>query len=108
MTQEQQPPVNQYADNSQSANQGIPQTSTLAVIALVIAVISWFFLPIITGIIAIILAIVARKKIVASAGAITGKGLATAALIISLISTISWIVFLIVWFSAMFAGLPKS
>jgi hypothetical protein len=58
------------------------RTSTLATIALVLGVISWFLVPFIAAIGAIILGHMARTEIRRSAGQVSGDGLALAGLIL--------------------------
>ena len=54
-------------------------TSSNAVIALILAVVSWAFCPIISAIVALIFAHQASKEIEASGGRVQGRGLVTAA-----------------------------
>ena len=63
-----------------------PQTSTSAIIALVLSIISWTFCPLITSIVAIVLAYQADKEIRNSGGKVTGQGLSFAAKIIAWIN----------------------
>jgi len=63
-----------------------PQTSTSAIIALVLSILSWTFCPLITAIIAIVLAYQADKEIRNSGGKVTGQGLSFAAKIIAWIN----------------------
>lgn len=63
-----------------------PQTSTSAIIALVLSIVSWTFCPLITSIIAIVLAYQADKEIRNSGGKVTGQGLSFAAKIIAWIN----------------------
>ena len=63
-----------------------PQTSTSAIIALVLSIVSWTFCPLITSIVAIVLAYQADKEIRNSDGRVTGQGLSFAAKIIAWIN----------------------
>jgi hypothetical protein len=54
----------------------------MAVISLISGIISWFLLPVIGGIIAVITGHMAKKEIRESMGRLTGDGLATAGLIL--------------------------
>ena len=63
-----------------------PQTSTSAIIALVLSIVSWTFCPLITAIVAIVLAYQADKEIRQSGGKVTGQGLSFAAKIIAWIN----------------------
>jgi uncharacterized membrane protein len=63
-----------------------PQTSTNAIVALVLSIVSWTVCPLITSIVAIILAYQADKEIRNSDGKVTGQGLSFAAKIIAWIN----------------------
>ena len=67
-----------------------PETSTNAVIALVLAIVSWVVCPIIPAIVALFLANTATKEIAASGGRKTGEGLVTASKIVSWINIGVW------------------
>lgn len=56
---------------------GQPQTETKAVIALVLAIAAYTFVPFIAAIAAIVLARMAKRDIEASGGRLTGAGMAT-------------------------------
>lgn len=58
------------------------QSSTLAVVSLISGIISWFALPVIGGIVAVITGHMARREIRESMGRLTGDGLATAGLVL--------------------------
>ncbi|HOM67082.1 MAG TPA: DUF4190 domain-containing protein [Brevefilum fermentans] len=58
------------------------QTSTMAVISLISGIASFFILPLLGAILAIILGYSAKKEIAQSGGALTGEGLATWGLIL--------------------------
>ncbi len=64
----------------------LPRTSTNAIVALVLSIVSWTFCPLITSIVAIILAYQADKEIRSSGGTVTGQGLSFAAKIIAWIN----------------------
>ena len=55
------------------------QTSTSAIVALVLAIVSFVAFPLVPAIVALILARNADEEIAASAGRVTGRGLASAA-----------------------------
>lgn len=74
-----------------------PQASSNAIVALVLAIASWFVLPVIAAIAALILASKATKEIRASNGWLTGEGMALAAKVISWINiAVSIVVVLII------------
>ena len=60
----------------------MPQTSNLAVIALILGIVSWVFLPFIGAIGAVITGHMGRREVQASGGRLTGDGLALAGLIL--------------------------
>ena len=60
-----------------------PTTSTNAVIGLILAIVSWVICPIITAIVALVLARSSDKEITASQGRVDGSGLNTATRIIA-------------------------
>lgn len=77
-----------------------PQTSANAIAALVLSIVSWTFCPLITAIIAIVLAYQADKEIRNSEGRVTGQGLSFAAKIIAWINigvSVALIVLLVVF-----------
>ena len=59
-----------------------PQTSTLAIISIVMGILSWVALPVIGAIAAVITGHMARNEIKNSLGQLTGDGLATAGLVL--------------------------
>ena len=63
-----------------------PQTSSDAIIALILAVASWLVCPIVPAIVALVFAARADREIRASGGAIAGLGLSTAAKIVAWIN----------------------
>lgn len=58
------------------------QSSTMAVVSLISGIISWFLLPVIGGIVAVITGHMAKREIRESMGRLTGDGLATAGLVL--------------------------
>jgi hypothetical protein len=62
--------------------QPVQQTSTLAIVSLITGIATWIFLPIIGALIAVITGHMAKTQIRASAGRLTGSGLATAGLVL--------------------------
>lgn len=67
---------------SQAPGQEIIQTSTLAIVSLVTGILSWFLLPIIGAVIAVITGHMARNEIRRSNGMLAGDGMAVAGLIL--------------------------
>lgn len=66
-----------YQSNNQNSPQGYGQrTSTLAILSLIAGIASYFIIPLIGAIAAIIMGGLAKKEIRESAGAITGLGMA--------------------------------
>jgi hypothetical protein len=61
------------------------QTSTMAIVSLIAGIATWVFLPIIGAIVAIITGHMSKNEIRASAGRLTGDGLATAGLVLGYI-----------------------
>jgi len=57
------------------------ETSTLAIVSLVSGIVSWFLLPILGAIIAVITGHMAKREIRDSQGRLTGDGMATAGLV---------------------------
>lgn len=60
----------------------VPQTSTLAIVSLVSGIVTWFLVPIIGAITAIITGHMAKKEIRKSDEQLSGDGLATAGLVL--------------------------
>jgi len=71
-------------------------TSTNAVIAFVLSILSWAVCPIIPAIVALVLAASAQKEIAAGQGRVQGGGLVTAAKIISWINIGFWAALLVI------------
>ena len=71
-------------------------TSSNAIVALILAVISWAVCPIIPAIVALVLAANASKEIAASGGRIEGQGLVTAAKVVSWVNIGLWAAILVV------------
>jgi len=59
-----------------------PQTSNMAIVSLIAGIVSWFMLPVLGAIVAVITGNMAKKEIRASAGLLTGDGMATAGLVL--------------------------
>jgi hypothetical protein len=72
------------------------QTSSNAIVALILAVVSWAVCPIIPAIVALVLAASAAKEIAASGGRIQGQGLVTAARIVSWVNIGIWAAVLVI------------
>jgi hypothetical protein len=75
------PPQQPQSPYQQSYNPA-PQNSTMAIISLISGIVSWFLLPLIGAIVAIITGHMAKNEIKASNGQIGGNGMATAGLIL--------------------------
>ena len=63
-------------------NTSVPQTSTLAIISLVLGILGWVMLPLLASIGAIITGHMARAEIRRSQGQISGDGLAIGGLVL--------------------------
>jgi len=83
-----------------------PQPSGLAIASLAISLVSWFILPVIGGIVAVILGHSARNVIRRSNGEMSGGGMALAGLIIGYIQIVivSIAVLCVFYFIAAFAS----
>ncbi len=73
-----------------------PQTSSNAIIALILAIVSWAVCPIIPAIVALVLASSAAKEIEASGGRVQGAGLVTASRIVSWVNIGLWSAMLVI------------
>jgi hypothetical protein len=62
------------------------QTSSLAVVSLVSGIVSWFLLPLIGAIVAVITGHMAKREIRESMGRLTGDGMATVGLVLGYIN----------------------
>lgn len=78
------------------AGPAVPQTSSNAIVALILAVVSWAVCPIIAAVVALVFASMAAKEIAASGGRVQGQGLVTAARIVSWINIGIWAAILVV------------
>ena len=58
------------------------QTSTMAIVSLISGILSWFLLPFIAAIVAVVTGHMAKNEIKKSSGMVTGNGMATAGLIL--------------------------
>jgi hypothetical protein len=67
-----------------------PPTSSNAIIAFVLSIVSWAVCPIVPAIVALVLAASAQREIAAGQGRVQGGGLVTAAKIISWINIGFW------------------
>jgi hypothetical protein len=72
------------------------RTSGKAIAALVLGIVSIFIFGFIAGLIAIILAVLARKEIDADPS-LGGRGLATAGLVLGIVGIVLWALVLVVW-----------
>lgn len=70
---------------SQYTPQPMAQTSTLAIVSLVSGIVSWFLLPLIGAVVAVITGHMARREIRESLGALTGDGMAMVGMILGYI-----------------------
>jgi hypothetical protein len=57
----------------------------MAIVSLISGIVSWFLIPVIAAIVAVITGHMAKKEIKSSAGMISGNGMATAGLILGYI-----------------------
>jgi hypothetical protein len=57
-------------------------TSTMAIVSLISGIVSWFLLPFIAAVVAVITGHMAKNEIKKSAGMVSGNGMATAGLIL--------------------------
>lgn len=73
-----------------------PGTSSNAIVALVLAIISWVVCPIVPAIVALIFANMADKEIQASGDSVQGKGLVTASKIVSWINIGLWAAMIVI------------
>lgn len=73
-----------------------PQTSSSAIVALVLAIASWVVCPLILAIIALVFASKADREIASAGGAMQGGGLSTAAKILSWINIGLYVAILVV------------
>jgi hypothetical protein len=62
-----------------------PTTSTLAIVSLISGIVSWFLIPFIAAVAAVITGHMAKNEIKKSNGTIGGNGLATAGLVLGYI-----------------------
>jgi hypothetical protein len=80
------------------------QTCTAATVSLVFGILSWFLLPIIGAIVAVIAGHMARGEIRRSNGALDGDGMATAGLVLGWLH-LAFIVLAFMLFVLFFGGL---
>ncbi len=85
-----------YPPPGYAAAPAAPQTSSNAIIALILAIVSWAVCPIIPAIVALVLASSAAKEIEASGGRTQGAGLVTASRIVSWVNIGLWAAILVV------------
>jgi hypothetical protein len=104
------PPPQGYPPQGYGGYQGAQQTSSRAIIALVLAIGSFVVFPLIPAIIALVLASGARDEIDGSGGRVTGDGLVTAAKVVAWINiglSVAGVLFAIAAF-ALFASVGFS
>lgn len=89
-----QAPVGQLAGGQLAGGQQqfvtAPQTSSNAIVALVLSITSWVVCPIIFAIVALVFANMGSKEIKASGGRVTGEGLVTGAKVVAWINIGLW------------------
>lgn len=73
-----------------------PQTSSNAIVALVLSITAWFVCPIIFAIVALVFANMGSKEIKSSGGRITGDGLVTGAKVVAWINIGLWAALLLI------------
>lgn len=83
-----------------------PETESKAIIALVLSIVSFFLLPVLPAIAALVLASSSKRDIEASGGRLGGEGMVTAAKVISWINIGMWV--LIALFFVLFLGIFAS
>ena len=59
-----------------------PRNSTMAIVSLISGIVSWFLLPFVAAVVAVITGHMAKNEIKKGNGMITGNGMATAGLIL--------------------------
>jgi len=74
------------------------RSSGKAVAALVLGLVGLFLFGVVTGILAVIFAVLAKKDISLQPG-LGGSGMATAGLILGIIDIVGWAIWLIAWAS---------
>jgi hypothetical protein len=60
----------------------VTRNSTMAIVSLISGIVSWFLIPFIAAVVAVITGHMAKNEIKKSAGMISGNGMATAGLIL--------------------------
>jgi hypothetical protein len=75
------------------------RTSGKAIAALVLGIVSLFIFGVIAGVIAVVLAVQARKEIDADPS-LGGRGMATAGLVLGIIGIVLWALVLLLWVSS--------
>lgn len=85
-----------YPPAGYAAAPAAPQTSSNAIISLILAIVSWAVCPIIPAIVALVLASSAAKEIEASGGRVQGAGLVTASRIVSWVNIGLWSAMLVI------------
>ena len=60
----------------------VTRNSTMAIVSLISGIVSWFLIPFIAAVVAVITGHMAKNEIKKSAGMVTGNGMATAGLIL--------------------------
>jgi hypothetical protein len=80
-------PINKETemDQNYSPLPPAPTTSTLAIVSLISGIVSWFLIPFIAAVAAVITGHMAKNEIKKSNGTIGGNGLATAGLVLGYI-----------------------
>jgi len=73
-----------------------PQTSSNAIVALVLSITSWVICPIIFAIVGLVFANMGSKEIKASGGRVTGEGLVTGAKVIAWINIGLWAALIVI------------
>lgn len=81
------------------------KTSTNAIVALILAIASWVFCPIVPAIIALVLAHLSDKEVAASGGLVTGAGLSLSAKIVAWVNIGVWAALVLLGVLIMFIAL---
>jgi hypothetical protein len=82
----------------------VTRTSTLAIISLISGIASWSVLPLVSAIVAVVTGHIAQNEIKKSGNTVTGKGMATAGLILGYLSLAGGICAFCVFFVFPFFG----
>ena len=74
--------MSNYTPNQIPNSMPITRTSNMALVSLISGIVSWFLLPLVAAIVAVITGHMAKKEIKNGGGMVTGNGMATAGLVL--------------------------